>query len=90
VPRDVARIAHSLEPDAVVRSLDGDAERGLSTVVATERLRRLGPNAVGRPPRPAYARIAVRQLVDPLVALLVAAAVVSAAVGQTLEAAVIW
>ena len=45
-----------------------------------------GPNALERPHGPAYGRIAARQLVEPLVGLLVAAALVSAAIGETVEA----
>jgi Ca2+-transporting ATPase len=89
VASDVARDAHALPPDDVVALLGADAHRGLSDEEAEERLGTYGPNTLGPAPRPAYARIALRQLADPLVALLVAAVVVSLAIGETLEAAVI-
>jgi Ca2+-transporting ATPase len=52
-------------------------------------LRLYGPNSLQRARRPPYARIALRQLQDPLVALLAAAAGVSLVVGEGLEAVVI-
>ena len=64
-------------------------ELGLSSEEADARLREHGPNRVRQVKRPPYARIAVRQLQDPLVALLAAAAGVSLVVGEGLEAAVI-
>ena len=56
---------------------------------AVRRLARAGPNLLARPERPPYFELAWRQLRDPLVVLLVAAAAVSAAIGETLEAAAI-
>jgi magnesium-transporting ATPase (P-type) len=58
----------------------------LSEAAAAERLRRFGPNRLHPPARPRYARIAVRQVLDPLVALLIAAAAVSALIGESVEA----
>lgn len=56
---------------------------------ARRRLERFGRSALARRERPPYLRIAPRQFADPLVLLLVAAAAVSAAVGEGLDAAVI-
>ncbi len=70
-------------------ALDVDVASGLGSVEAAARLSRYGPNVLSRPRRPPYLRIALGQLVDPLVALLVVAAVVSAAIGEGLEAVVI-
>jgi Ca2+-transporting ATPase len=89
VAPDVAHVAHALDHATVARLLDSDAAVGLTDAEAARRLARYGPNRLARPPRPAYARILARQLVDPLVGLLVVAAVVSVAVGETLEALVI-
>ncbi len=85
----VARSAHALEPDAVASALEVDVRVGLSTAEASARLAAVGPNVLARPRRPPYVRIAARQLVDPLVALLLVAAIVSASIGEGLEAAVI-
>jgi Ca2+-transporting ATPase len=86
---DVARAAHALPPETVSAMLESDPAWGLTRSDAEARLARYGPNVLARPGRPAYLRIAARQVVDPLVALLVAAMVVSIAIGETLEASVI-
>jgi Ca2+-transporting ATPase len=80
---------HALPAAEVARRLGTDPELGLGEAEAETRLADVGPNRLERTPRPAYARIALRQLSDPLVGLLVAAAVVSAAIGDEVEAAVI-
>jgi magnesium-transporting ATPase (P-type) len=61
----------------------------LSRGEASARLVAAGPNRLPAPERPPYVAIAVRQLADPLVALLLGAAAVSAAIGEHLEAAAI-
>jgi Ca2+-transporting ATPase len=76
---------HAAAPEEVARELGVDAASGLSDDEATARLRRYGENRRRRPARPPYAAIAGRQLVDPLVALLVAAAAVAAAIGDQIE-----
>jgi Ca2+-transporting ATPase len=81
--------AHGRECEAVARELRTDARRGLSRTEAAERLARAGPNELAVPERPAYGAIALRQLLDPLVLLLIGAAVVSAVIGDGLEAAII-
>jgi P-type Ca2+ transporter type 2C len=80
---------HALPVADIAVALEGDAERGLDDTEAANRLRRVGPNAVDRAQRPRYLEIAARQVWDPLVALLIAATVVSAVVGETVEASVI-
>jgi CBS domain-containing protein len=65
------------------------AALGLNEVEAQRRLARHGPNELPVRTRPDRVRIAARQLGDPLVALLLAAAAVSVLVGERLEAGVI-
>lgn len=66
------------------------ARVGLPAVAAAaERLARVGPNRLTRAARPAYATIAARQLLDPLVGLLVVAAAVSFAIGDRVEGSAI-
>jgi Ca2+-transporting ATPase len=89
VAADPSRDAYALLADAVAEELGVDVESGLDTRDAAARLARHGRNELRRPHRPPYLRIALGQFVDPLVALLVAAAVVSAAIGEGLEAIVI-
>jgi Ca2+-transporting ATPase len=80
---------HALGVDAVAQELRTDADRGLGAREAADRLASLGPNRLATPERPAYGTIALRQLFDPLVALLIAAAVVSGVIGDGVEAAII-
>jgi Ca2+-transporting ATPase len=85
----IAPVAHARSSAEVAAGLGSDVAAGLAEDEARARLSAYGPNELARPTRPAYLRIAARQLADPLVALLVAAAVVSAAVGEGIESAVI-
>jgi P-type Ca2+ transporter type 2C len=80
---------HALSVDGVARELESDLERGLSEEEASARLRRAGPNVLERARRPPYGQIAIRQVSDPLVGLLIVAAVVSAAVGEGVDAGII-
>ncbi len=86
---DLERQSHARDTDAVARELRTHAERGLSQTDAAARLASVGPNRLATPRRPPYGTIMLRQLLDPLVALLIGAAVVSAAIGDGFEAAVI-
>ena len=81
--------AHARAVGDVARGLGSDPVVGLTSDQAAARLEAHGSNELVRATRPAYGRIALRQLSDPLVALLVGAAVVSFAVGEELESAVI-
>ena len=81
--------AHALDPEQVALELGSDVSLGLVSGEAADRLERDGPNTLARARGPAYGRIAARQLFEPLVGLLVAAALVSAAIGETVEAAAI-
>ena len=76
---------HATSPVEIGARLGSDLERGLSTEEARRRLELYGPNAPERQGRPPYLRLLLNQLLDPLVLLLVAAAVVSAAIGHTVE-----
>ena len=80
---------HALTSDEVARALGADLERGLSNEEADARLERFGPNRLPRARRPEYAAIALRQFTDPLVVLLMGAALVSALIGERIEAAAI-
>jgi Ca2+-transporting ATPase len=80
---------HALAHEDVARELAGDPENGLSGAEAQARLVRFGPNRLARPRRPAYLAIAFRQFADPLVALLIGAAVISVLIDEWVEAAAI-
>ena len=65
---------HALAPEQVAQALDVDLDRGLDEPTAADRLHVLGTNRLPRARRPAYVAIALRQFTDPLVMLLIAAA----------------
>jgi len=86
---DEVKAPHALASEEVAGKLAGDLERGLSEAEAQARLARFGPNQLARAPRSAYVAIALRQFADPLVGLLIGAAVVSILIGERIEAAAI-
>jgi calcium-translocating P-type ATPase len=89
-PRDdVHPASHALQPSLVVERLASDGARGLTEAEAGRRLASAGPNVIPRGKRVGALRIALRQFGDPLVWLLIAATVVSAAIGEVLDALVI-
>ena len=79
---------HTLAVADVERHL-GTSVRGLPTAVAAERLRALGPNEVATEVEERWWSIALRQLRDPLIYILLAAAGVTLALGDTADTAVI-
>lgn len=84
-----AAIAHAASTEEVARALASDPRHGLTAEQIAILRKRYGTNRLPQRERPAYVALAVDQVFDPLVALLGAAVVVSAAVGDSLEAAVI-
>jgi Ca2+-transporting ATPase len=81
--------AHAAAVDAVAAALATDSARGLSEAAARARLAEVGPNRPRRARRPPYGRLAIKQLADPLVFLLLAATAVSVALGDLGEGAAI-
>jgi magnesium-transporting ATPase (P-type) len=79
---------HTLAIDDALRRLASDRE-GLSVAEAVRRLAVFGPNTLPREPLPAVWRLAIGQLANPLVLLLLAAALVSFAIGDTKDAIII-
>ena len=76
--RPVAEVEHAL----------GTSDVGLPTATAEARRRDEGPNAIPEPPRPGPWRILLDQLISPLIYILIAAAAVSVAMGELVDAAV--
>lgn len=81
----MAVAAHVGQPPSIA----AESAHGLDEWEAQRRLAQLGANELPSRTRPPYARIAARQMADPLVALLLGAAAVSVLVGDRLEALVI-
>ncbi|HEY8480925.1 MAG TPA: HAD-IC family P-type ATPase [Spirillospora sp.] len=84
-----AEAPHAFPADVVVQALGGDAERGLTTAEAEQRLAREGPNVLaaarGRGP---VARF-LSQLNSPLIYVLLGAAAVTVLIGDLVDALVI-
>ena len=80
---------HAASAAEVARVLGSDPQRGLPADEAHVRFEDVGPNAVAEQRRPQYLAIALRQLADPLVALLALAATASALIGDEVEAVAI-
>ncbi len=80
---------HARDLPSVLGELDS-SQTGLSDAEAATRLQRVGPNALPHKPPPSLAEIALRQFRSPLIYLLGAAAVVSAALGEYKDAAFIF
>jgi Ca2+-transporting ATPase len=74
--------AYALAADALTRALATDADQGLAFGVAAERLLQHGPNQLPEAPRDPWWRRLSRQFRQPLVLLLIAAALVSALLGE--------
>jgi cation-transporting ATPase F len=80
---------HTLSPHETARRLDVDPTQGLGVTDAARRLAHHGPNRpTERPPRSPWLRF-LDQLVQPLVAVLVAAGLVTAFLGEWVDASVI-
>ena len=76
---------YALDPEEVASDLGSDLTRGLEDAEAASRLVRYGPNRPHSVTRPPYLKLALNQFLDPLVALLLAASLVSVAIGDTIE-----
>jgi Ca2+-transporting ATPase len=63
----MAARAHALPAEEVAAALGVDPALGLTEREAARRLEELGANELAVPQRPPYLRLALRQLIDPLV-----------------------
>ena len=83
---------HSKTPGEVLGKLDSDGRRGLSTGRAEERLAQYGPNRLRQGEKKGMVRRVMEQLRDPMILVLLAAAVLSLAASggeDWLDAAII-
>jgi Ca2+-transporting ATPase len=69
-----------------LRALDADAERGLSSAEASQRLAQYGKNVIAPPKERSALSILAHQFSSLIVGLLVAAGGIAMAVGETAEA----
>ncbi len=87
-PPSLAWHAHSAE--AAAHHLGVDSAHGLDDAEAASRLDRHGPNRLSeRPGKPAWRRF-LAQLAQPLVLVLIAAGTITAGLGETVDASVIF
>ncbi|MDH5749143.1 MAG: HAD-IC family P-type ATPase, partial [Rhodospirillales bacterium] len=80
---------HSMTPDAVMEALDS-TRRGLSESEAARRRAEFGANILPSPPRSGMIRVFLRQFKSPLIYLLLAATVMSLAIGELTDAIFIF
>jgi magnesium-transporting ATPase (P-type) len=76
---------HALDRDAVAQAL-GAPLTGLGVREAEQRLQRVGPNRLEPPPPPSRSKILLRQFRSPLIYILLVAAAIALALGETLDA----
>jgi len=76
-----ARVWHTLDAGAVARHFDVDPDSGLAPEIAAERLARFGPNSLPDPAKRRIWQMVAAQFRDFMIAILVAAAIVSGFVG---------
>ncbi len=80
---------HSRETEDVFASLATSPQAGLSQSEAEARLARVGPNELREAPRPTFWRMLLEQFNNFIVIILIVAAVLSAVLGDLIEAAAI-
>ncbi|HHV79277.1 MAG TPA: cation-translocating P-type ATPase [Firmicutes bacterium] len=81
--------AHAVEAKAVVAALRSDVQAGLTVEESQKRLQEYGPNKLQEAAKPTLLAKILEQFSDYLVLILVGAAIVSALLGEFLDAAVI-
>ena len=84
--RPAHKLPHAVESEEVIRSLDTDSNRGLSSSEAGDRLARYGHNELAQAPREPWWRRLARQFADLLIWILIAAAIISGVLGEWLDA----
>jgi Ca2+-transporting ATPase len=80
---------HAIPIDEIAAQLDSSTARGLSSIQSAERLARDGPNQIQAAPRESPLLMFLRQFESLVIWVLIAAAVVSIALGERLDGAAI-
>jgi len=80
---------HSLSTEDVLNQLDTKLEQGLSEAVAAERLGQFGPNQLAEKPRRSFVMLVLDQLKSFVILLLIAASIISAILGEWVDAGAI-
>ncbi len=82
-------IWHALTAEDVAAKLETKVEQGLSSEIAQERLEKYGPNQLAEKPRPSFIALVLAQLKSFVVILLIVASIISAILGEWVDAAAI-
>ena len=80
---------YNQSPDEVLKNLSTTKERGLSEVEAKKRLEEYGENALAEEKKKSFGEKLKEQFFDPMIIILIAAALVSIFVGEGLDAGII-
>lgn len=80
---------HAMSANEVIRTLSTHFGEGLTSAEAARRLEQYGPNQLAEKPRPSFLQLVLSQLNNFVVILLIVAALVSALLGEWVEAAAI-
>ncbi len=80
---------HALTPDDVLQQLDTSFQDGLTTAEVERRREKYGYNQLDEKPRPTFLQLVIGQLNNFIVILLIVAALISAVLGDWVEAAAI-
>ncbi|NTV37003.1 MAG: HAD-IC family P-type ATPase, partial [Anaerolineaceae bacterium] len=80
---------HALSTDQVLETLDTQFQSGLTSQEAARRLEQYGPNQLTEKPRPGFLQLVLDQLKSFVVILLIVAAVISAVLGEWVDASAI-
>ena len=80
---------HARPVDEVLADLGVDPDRGLTSRDAAERLAAYGPNSLPEEPGRSVWRMIFDQVADPMIALLVVAAIISGVIGEPADTIVI-
>ena len=87
---DVNKVWHNLDGNAALKLLESDAQRGISTEEAHERLQQFGPNVLSAKKGKGPLLRFLLQFHQPLVYILIAAVVVTGFLGEWVDSGVIF
>ena len=80
---------YNQSPDEALKNLSTSKEIGLSKEEATKRLEKYGENALAAEKKKSFGEKLKEQILDPMIIILMIAAIVSAFVGEALDAGII-
>ncbi len=86
---DLSITWHAMSAEDVVSQLGTQVQAGLTSEEAARRLAEYGPNQLAEKPRPTFFQLVLSQLKSFIVILLIVAAVISAVLGEWVEAGAI-